>query len=393
MTFDETIGPSRVDNFLSTVWGRHFLHIPGESGRFRSLLPWAEINRMLQQHRLEPPRLRLVRKGEFAPKTSYLRYEGRVPFVVPEKLAARMREGYTLIIDAVDDMTTGVMRIAEDFERVLRESVQVNLYAGWREQQGFHRHCDTHDVIVLQVYGRKHWRVYAGGRPHPLKNDVVRNEPAPDQVIFDAILEEGDVLYLPRGWWHEASAIGELTLHLTFGIHQRTGVGLMHWLADELRHSEAFRAPLLRFGTAEEKARQFAVIRRELAERLDDDVIERWLDQQDVRARTRGWANLPWSAEEDALLPLNARVALATARPLLLTRDNGSVAMEANGRSWRFASAAQTVLDALERERGQFIALSALCKSAESLDPDTVRRFVGELAREGLVNVEGEPGR
>jgi hypothetical protein len=75
---------------------------------------------MLQKHRLEPPRLRLVRNGSFAPKTSYLRYESKVPFVVPEGLSQQLRDGYTLIIDAVDDMADGVMRAAEDFERVLQ---------------------------------------------------------------------------------------------------------------------------------------------------------------------------------------------------------------------------------------------------------------------------------
>ena len=338
-TFSSTLSPLGVDEFLSRIWGESFAHLPGTRGRFHDLLSWSDVNAMLQKHRLEPPRLRLVRNGEFAPKSEYLRYEGgRVPFVVPEKLSERLREGYTLIVDAVDDMAGGVMRAAEDFERVLHESVQVNLYAGWREQQGFHRHFDSHDVVVLQVFGRKYWRAYEGGRPHPLKDDIEPNKVAPDKVIWEGVLEDGDALYIPRGWWHEASAMGEVTLHLTFGIHQRTGINLMHWIADQLRSSTEFRAPLKRFGSREERKQQFDELRKQVMAALDDDVLDRYFAHQNARARSRGWASLPWTVADTP--SMNARVTLAAPRALNIVRDDASIHFDANGRAWRFAAAA-----------------------------------------------------
>jgi ribosomal protein L16 Arg81 hydroxylase len=388
-TLAEALGNVPIDDFLTSIWGRTFAHIRGTQGRFHDLLSWSEVNGMLQKHRLEPPRLRLVRKGDFAKKDDFLRYEGRIPFVVPEKLSERLRDGYTLIIDAVDDMTDGVMRAAEDFERVLHESVQVNLYAGWREQQGFNRHCDTHDVLVLQVYGKKYWRVYEGGRPHPLKDDIEPNKVAPDKVVWEGMLEDGDALYIPRGWWHEASAVGEVTLHLTFGIHQRTGVNLVHWLADQLRTSVDFRAPLRRFATREERQQQLAELKRQLVDAIDDDVLARYFADHDLRARSRGWASLPWTVEETAP-PMHARVSLAAPRALTLVRDNGSIRFDANGRAWQFAAAAEPLLHTLERGPA---TVAELCNAtAGSLDGATVQKFVTELARHGLVQVTGEPG-
>lgn len=390
ITFEETVGAIGVENFLTHVWGRSFAHIPGASGRFHEVLSWAEVNGMLQRHRLEPPRLRLVRDGQFAPKTAYLRYEGeRVPFVVPERLSQRLRDGYTLIIDAVDDMTDGVMRLAEDFERVLHESVQVNLYAGWREQQGFNRHFDTHDVVVLQVYGKKYWRVYEGGRPHPLKDDVAPNTAAPEKVVWEGVLEDGDALYIPRGWWHEASGLGEVTLHLTFGIHQRTGINLLRWVEDQLRASTNFRAPLRRFATREEQKQQLLALRRELDEVLDEEVLDRFFDHQNARARSRGWASLPWTAAATAEPPMSARVELASPRKLNLFRDDSSIRFNANGRAWQFAAAAEPLLHVLERGP---VTVSELCAAASGeIDVHTVRQFVTELARQGLVAVTGEP--
>lgn len=383
VTFAETLGTIGVDDFLGRIWGRTFAHLPGARGRFRELLPWSAVNDMLQKHRLEPPRLRLVRNGAFAAKTSYLRYESKVPFVVPEALSQQLRDGYTLIIDAVDDMADGVMRLAEDFERVLQEGVQVNLYAGWREQQGFHRHCDTHDVVVLQVYGKKYWRVYEGGRRHPLKDDVEPNQHAPQTVVWEGTLEDGDVLYIPRGWWHEASGVGDVTLHLTFGIHQRTGVNLLHWMADQLRASTEFRAPLQRFASPEAQAEQLAELRRQLLATFDDDVLARYYANQNARARSRGWANLPWTVADETP-PMTTRVALAVPRALSLVRDDGAVHFDANGRAWRFDAATEPLLRTLARGPA---TVAELCAVEGAPDPASIQQFVGELARNGLVNL------
>jgi len=389
VTFAEALGPAGVDDFLGRIWGQTFAFLPGERGRFRELLPWSAVNDMLQKHRLEPPRLRLVRNGSFAPKTSYLRYESKVPFVVPEGLSQQLRDGYTLIIDAVDDMADGVMRTAEDFERVLCESVQVNMYAGWREQQGFHRHCDTHDVIVLQVYGKKYWRVYEGGRVHPLKDDIETNTQAPEKIVWEGTLEDGDVLYIPRGWWHEASGVGDVTLHLTFGIHQRTGVNLLHWMADQLRASTEFRAPLRRFASQEEQKQQLAELRRQFLAAFDHDVLERYFTRQNVRARTRGWASLPWTVADETP-PETTRFALAVPRALHLVRDNGAVHFDANGRAWRFDASAEPLLRTLARGPA---TMAELCHAAAgALDDHAVQQFMIELARNGLVDISDITG-
>lgn len=381
-----TIAPP---DFLTSTWGQAFVFLPGARGRFHELLSWSDVNGMLQKHRLEPPRLRLVRKGAFASKSDFLRYDGRVPFVVPEKLSQLLRDGYTLIVDAVDDMTDGVMKLAEDFERVVHESVQVNLYAGWREQQGFNRHCDTHDVVVLQVYGKKYWRVYEGGRPHPLKDDIASNAEPPEKVVWEGLLEDGDALYIPRGWWHEASGVGEVTLHLTFGIHQRTGVNLVHWLADQLRASTEFRAPLRRFASPEERQQQLGELRRQIMATLDDDLLERYFVHHDARARSRGWASLPWTAVPPAAPPLSAQVALATPRRIEIVREDSSIRFDANGRAWRFAAEAEPLLHVLARGPA---TVGDLCNAAAgTLEGERVRQFVTELARQGLVNVTAEP--
>ncbi|MFD7026561.1 JmjC domain-containing protein [Streptomyces sp. NPDC059917] len=67
--------------------------------------------------------------------------------------------------------------------------------------------------------------------------------------VADTVLTPGDVLYLPRGWWHAVSADqGTAALRLTFGLATQTGAEFLGWLRDDLRASVIVRADVSRFG-------------------------------------------------------------------------------------------------------------------------------------------------
>ena len=56
-----------------------------------------------------------------------------------------------------------------------------------------------------------------------------------DPDIHVLLLEAGDLLYIPRGWWHVAMPLDEPTLHLTVGVNNLTGADFLRWFADRLR--------------------------------------------------------------------------------------------------------------------------------------------------------------
>ena len=114
--------------------------------------------------------------------------------------------------------------------------MQANAYLTPATAQGFAVHHDTHDVFVLQVAGRKRWRVYEPVFELPLKDQRWSPElgdPGPPRDEFT--LEAGDTLYLPRGWPHEAFAADEESLHLTVGLHPLTRMDAMRMRARRVR--------------------------------------------------------------------------------------------------------------------------------------------------------------
>ena len=123
--------------------------------------------------------------------------------------------------------TLPITHLAESLERVFRVRIQVNAYAGWRTSHGFDLHWDDHDVFILQIAGRKKWKVYGMTRKYPLARDVEPATDKPDTPLWEGMLEDGDLLYIPRGWWHVATPLDEPTLHLTVGVNNPNGADLL----------------------------------------------------------------------------------------------------------------------------------------------------------------------
>lgn len=385
--------PCAPEEFLASFWGVRFLHVRGRAGRFAGLMPWTRLNEILRRHRLDFPRLRLVRDGRPAPVSSFLKHttaaRGRtnIPRLKTAELTKQLREGATLVLDAVDELSAPVEELAEGLELFFRERVQVNLYAGWQTSRGFDLHWDDHDVFILQVTGRKRWSVYGMTRPYPLVSDVEKAEKPSGEPLWEATLEDGDMLYIPRGWWHVAQALAEPTMHLTVGVHNRTGLDLLRWMAERMRASETFRRDLPRLSQPSERAAHAARLREELLAEFDDAALERFFADLDARAEPRARLNLPWDATPQ-LLPDSRRavVRLATPRPLEFKIEGEAVEFDALKRRWRFAAAALAVLGPLAERRA--CTVTELCEGARGrLDERTVRALVAELAAHGLVTL------
>jgi hypothetical protein len=385
------LAPHAPGEFFDSSWGVNVLHVHGEAGRFRRLMPWPRLSEILRRHRLDFPRLRLVRDGKPLPVASYLRHvsgsrqKTTIPRIKSSELTRQLREGATLVLDAVDELSEPVEELAVRLELLFREHVQVNMYAGWQTSRGFDLHWDDHDVFILQVAGRKRWSVYGETRRAPLVNDVSKAERPSGDPVWAATLEDGDLLYIPRGWWHVAEPLAEPTLHLTVGVHNRTGLDLLRWLSERLRASEAFRRDLPRAASHASRAAHLKRLREELSEAFDDSLLERFYEDLDARADARARVELPFDATpRPSPASPRALVRLLAPRPLKLEEAGGVVEFGALNRRWRFKADALAVLRTLEERRECTVA--ELCEAARGrLDAGAVRAFARELAAHGLV--------
>ncbi|MFB6603599.1 cupin domain-containing protein [Streptomyces noursei] len=339
------------ETFLAQTLFRSHTIIKGNADAFAGLLSWDDLNALIASRRLEPPRLRLSRDGVEVPLHRYtlpvttrraVSWRRLEPAAFHECLA----DGSSLVLDSVDDMHDPLRQAAEGLERFTGTTVQVNVYASWTAQEGFGIHWDDHDVVVLQLYGAKRWRLYGPTRQAPAWRDTeVSPEPEGDPLA-DEVLTAGDMLYLPRGWWHSVSADqGTPSLHLTFGLGTQTGADFLNWAVDQLRSNLALRLDVPRFAPAEEQAAYVATLRTELAGLLDDpQIIDRWATSVDTTHPGRLRPSLPYVTD----LPPNPAICVRlTCSRAHLSHNGDVVTLSAAGTAWDFAAPAHPILSAL----------------------------------------------
>jgi hypothetical protein len=393
-SLEEVLKPLTVASFVTDIFGKNYYFQKGDGSKFRDLLPWSEINRILAEHRLDHPRLRLAKDGENIPPTSFLTYQQsrrgvQIPRLRAGDLMNHLRSGATLVIDAIDEAYLPLRALSENLEKNFQEYIQVNAYAGWGTTKGFDLHWDDHDVFVMQVGGRKAWKVYGQSRKYPLFRDKAGSFPPPEKVLWEGVLEQGDLLYIPRGWWHVATALGEPTLHLTFGINNPTGIDLLNWLAETLVESELFRKDLSRFGTLEEQTAQLNQLRAILIDKWNSNILNEFTRHHETFARQRPYISLPHVATAEILADndsLKLRSILPRRPHFELNDSDGTVEISAIGKRWKFALIAKPVLELLLD--GRIVSLLELKRTFQSsFSSEDLTGLVKELVKEGAITI------
>ena len=221
------INPTSVGTFLAEYWERHPLILTGSGDDFDDLLTKANIDELLSSAQIQPPNIRLMRAGspvESPEYTSEMRQtEDARPTVDVGKVAAQFNEGATIVVQGLHRWWYALAVFCRQLEATLGHPAQANAYLTPPSAQGLPLHHDTHDVFALQLSGSKRWRIHPPTIALPLPYQWGESDEIPDeQAAFSLTLRKGDVLYLPRGWRHEAATSQDESFHLTIGIHAYT---------------------------------------------------------------------------------------------------------------------------------------------------------------------------
>ncbi|MEV6811549.1 cupin domain-containing protein [Micromonospora sp. NPDC051296] len=306
--------------FAAAHWGQTPLlsraaELPNPAG-FTDLLSPADADELLSRRGLRTPFLRVARDGQLLPAARYTGGGGAGAEigdqVLDEKVLELYAGGATLVLQGLHRNWPALIDFTGELSRAVGQPLQVNAYLTPPGSQGFATHYDTHDVFVLQVDGRKHWRIHPPVLPDPLERqpwggraDEV-TATAQDPAALDVVLEPGDALYLPRGWLHSAQAQESSSLHLTVGVRALTRYALVEELLGLAAEDRRLRATLP-FGTdlADPDA-----IEPELTETVE--ALRDWLLRADPAAVAARLRQRAWPASRPApIRPLAQAAAIA----------------------------------------------------------------------------------
>jgi hypothetical protein len=310
-------------------------------------------------------------------------------------LTSHLREGGTLGIDSVDMLNGRVREIAEDLERQLRLQVHVNLYASFGNYFGFGIHSDDHDVMVLQVHGRKEWEIFAQVPEIPLRGEPREfSDAGLGSPVWKGTVEDGDVLYIPRGWPHRATPCGEPVLHLSAGMFPFNGMNLLMWIAEMLKGEPIMRSNLPIYQGRESNAGYLDKFRAVISNYLEKhhELLNEFVDAQDATAAARPKFSLPWSATDEVLPPTRQYIiSLSVSRPLQieLSEETNSIDVSCDGKCLSFHESARSLFEYLTK-RAPCSETTFMTECSETHSQDELREFIRELVRHGVVFITPE---
>lgn len=223
--------------FLGEFYERNILH---RKGAFDAdLVPLSEVDRVLEHSDWNTNGFKLHDGRELALSSFTEDYDHlgvRRRRVDKKKFYELMRNGVSLVANGIDSHSRSIQSLCDEISAFVEMPVVANGYLTFGDKNPFGNHWDTHDVFAVQLLGRKRWQLFAPTFPLPLvhqKSKYCKAE-CPKEPVLDVVLEAGDFIYIPRGWWHNAQGLNERTFHLAVGIHPPRMIDYVKWVTEQL---------------------------------------------------------------------------------------------------------------------------------------------------------------
>uniref|UniRef100_UPI0037E8B871 ribosomal oxygenase 1 n=1 Tax=Semicossyphus pulcher TaxID=241346 RepID=UPI0037E8B871 len=224
--FQWLINPIPAKSFLKETWEKKPILVQRKNPHYyKGLFSTAEFDRILRQED--------VQYGVNLDVTSYTNGKrethnppGRaLPFTVWDFYES----GCSLRMLNPQAFSSTVWNVLSILQEQFGSMAGANIYLTPPGTQGFAPHYDDIEAFVVQLEGKKHWRVY-----NPRTEDEilpVLSSPNFDQSdigkpILEVVLEAGDLLYFPRGFIHQGDCLPDAhSLHITISSFQKNSWG------------------------------------------------------------------------------------------------------------------------------------------------------------------------
>jgi ribosomal protein L16 Arg81 hydroxylase len=204
------LSPIEPAFFFKEYWNRLALYVPGHPAKFAGLFDRAAFEKAAQRCS--------VLKVNYTDERGWPVERSVSPAEIPDLLAC----GKTVCAGEVNRNDETLTAFLAEFHAqfLLAGAFHFNAYLS-PDGGGFGLHFDNHPVWILQIEGQKRWRYSA----EPALPQVVTNVSFPQDRtslrlpwatirrpeqdgLKAVVLNPGDILYLPKGAWHQAEAIG-----------------------------------------------------------------------------------------------------------------------------------------------------------------------------------------
>lgn len=215
--FNKLIGNFSKETFFKEHWGKKWLYLKKEDYPSQNCPVSIDfIDDFFTNTRLRHPWVKLIQQGVEVPIKEFRneKLSQLTDIIDNDKLFEHLNSGATIVANSIDKNFGPIGIYCRGLEKELSVKVWANLYISPPKSRGFGIHQDIHDVIVVQIAGKKNWHIYPreanNGPRTPRPNDIPEKE-------FQ--LQENELVYLPKNYPHMAYATDDSpSVHLSLGF-------------------------------------------------------------------------------------------------------------------------------------------------------------------------------
>jgi hypothetical protein len=228
--FDSLLAPHDAAAFFRDSFGKQHLHVAGTPERTTEIMTLEGLNSLMSMTSVWSPqtmKLFVDRKPvpvpEYCARALALGADGTALRPDPDLVQGWIAKGASVILNDIDALAPGVRRVANDLQAATGGRSQANLYFSMSQRQAFGPHCDVHEVFAVHCAGEKVWNIYEGREEAPINHpsfqfsDAEREKRA-GKIVTQVKMRPGDLLYIPRGIYHDALASQNGAIHIAFGV-------------------------------------------------------------------------------------------------------------------------------------------------------------------------------
>ena len=233
---------------------KKYIHLKNENQSLKDIMDLNHLNKLISMHNCwNQKNFSLVLDKNIIPFANYSTSGDDLGFSSispdPFKVEDYIKKGASLVLNDLIYLSKDIEKLAIDLQNVTNGKCQANLYFSMQSHQAFAPHFDTHDVFALHCEGEKVWNIYENFEQDPINHPIFKNTldertKKSGKIIEQILLKPGDLLYLPRGQFHDALASKNGTVHLAFGITYMKPLDIFQYYWEEFIVNEYFRSDI-----------------------------------------------------------------------------------------------------------------------------------------------------